>query len=217
MPTHKRVNDRGNKVASSYRTVVFDVGNVLLRWDPFHLYRSLIPDDQKRGWFLQNVCTAAWNLEQDRGRPWADAVALLVKAHPEWEAEIRAFDERWHETVPGVIEDSVAVLEELKRKGERVYAITNFSREKWAECLIRFPFLQSFDGVIVSAHEQLLKPDPGIYRILFERYGLAPQDCIFVDDSEKNIIAARAAGMQGLHFAEPVDLRAELRSLGANL
>ena len=199
------------------RKVVFDVGNVLLRWDPFHLYRNLIPDDAKRDWFLRNVCTAAWNIEQDRGRPWPEAVALLVGQHPEWEAEIRAYDERWHETVPSIIEDSVATLAELKAKGEQVYAITNFSREKWAECLIRFPFLQSFDGVIVSAHERLLKPDPAIYNVLLDRYGLSAGECIFVDDSARNVEAARAVGMQAVHFVEPIDLRAQLRGLGANL
>ena len=112
-------------VVPENRKVVFDVGNVLLRWDPFHLYRNLIPDDAKRDWVLRNVCTSAWNIEQDRGRPWPDAVALLVAEHPEWEAEIRAYDERWHETVPSTIEDSVVTLAELKAKGEAVYAITN--------------------------------------------------------------------------------------------
>ncbi|WP_332680835.1 HAD family hydrolase [Bosea sp. (in: a-proteobacteria)] len=197
--------------------VVFDVGNVLLRWDPRHLYRQLIPDAGKRDWFMANVCTAAWNIEQDRGRPWAEAVAGLAAEHPEWAREINAFDERWHETVPGVVEDSVAVLAELKAKGEPVYAITNFSREKWAECLIRFPFLRNFDGAVVSAHERLLKPDPAIYRVLIERYGLEAGDCIFIDDSEKNVLGARSVGMQGLHFVEPIDLRAQLRSMGVAL
>lgn len=95
---------------STSPTVVFDVGNVLIRWDPRHLYRDLIPDEARMNWFMQNVCTSAWNLEQDRGRSWADAVAERVSAHPEWEREIRAFDERWHETVPGEIAESVAVL-----------------------------------------------------------------------------------------------------------
>lgn len=195
-------------------TAVFDVGNVLIRWDPFRVYREMIPDEAKRHWFLQNVCTAAWNLEQDRGRSWEEGVALLVASHPEWEAQIRAYDERWHEAVPGLIEDSVAVLEDLKARGDKVYAITNFSREKWAECLIRFPFLQSFDGVVVSAHERVIKPDPAIYRVLFERYDLVPEDCIFIDDSAKNIETARTLGMQGIHFVEPIDLRAALAACG---
>lgn len=195
-------------------TAVFDVGNVLIRWDPFRVYREMIPDEAERHWFLQNVCTAAWNLEQDRGRSWEEGVALLVASHPEWEAQIRAYDERWHEAVPGLIEDSVAVLEDLKARGDKIYAITNFSREKWAECLIRFPFLKSFDGVVVSAHERVIKPDPAIYQILFERYDLAPQDCIFIDDSAKNIETARALGMQAIHFVEPIDLRAALAACG---
>jgi 2-haloacid dehalogenase len=195
-------------------TAVFDVGNVLIRWDPFRVYREMIADEAERHWFLQNVCTAAWNLEQDRGRSWEEGVALLVASHPEWEAQIRAYDQRWHEAVPGLIEDSVAVLENLKARGDKVYAITNFSREKWAECLIRFPFLQSFDGVVVSAHERVIKPDPAIYRILFERYALTPQDCIFIDDSAKNIETARSLGMQGIHFVEPIDLRMALAACG---
>ena len=195
-------------------TVVFDVGNVLIRWDPHLVYRDMIPDDEKRAWFMQNVCTSAWNLEQDRGRSWEEAVAVLVASHPEWESQIRAFDERWHETVPGAIEDSVAVLAQLKQRGEKVYAITNFSREKWAECLIRFPFLQSFDGAVVSAHERVIKPDPAIYRILLERYGLSAPDCIFVDDSARNVEAARGVGMKAVHFVEPIDLRAELATCG---
>jgi 2-haloacid dehalogenase len=198
-------------------TAVFDVGNVLIRWDPFRVYREMIPDEAKRHWFLQNVCTAAWNLEQDRGRSWEEGVALLVASHPEWEAQIRAYDERWHEAVPGLIEDSVAVLDDLKARGDKVYAITNFSREKWAECLIRFPFLQSFDGVVVSAHERVIKPDPAIYRILFKRYDLVPEDCIFIDDSAKNIETARALGMRGIHFVEPIDLRVELARYGLNI
>jgi 2-haloacid dehalogenase len=198
-------------------TVVFDVGNVLIRWDPQLLYRDLIPDEEKRRWFMANVCTAAWNIEQDRGRSWEDGVALLVKSHPEWEREIRAYDERWHDTVPGLVEDSVAVLDELKAKGEKVYAITNFSREKWAECLIRFPFLTSFDGVVVSAHEQLVKPDPAIFHVLLQRYDLPPAGCIFIDDSARNIESARGVGMQAVHFVEPIDLRATLRGLGVAL
>lgn len=204
-------------MASSNPTVVFDVGNVLLRWDARLIYRALIPDPERLDWFMQNVCTMAWNIEQDRGRSWEEAVASLVAEHPEWEREIKAYDERWHDSIPEAIAGSVAVLEELKARGDSVYAITNFSREKWAECLIRFPFLQSFDGVVVSAHEQLLKPDPAIYEVLFGRYGLNAGDCIFVDDSEKNIVAARDVGMQAVHFVEPIDLRSELRGLGVRL
>lgn len=204
-------------MASNNPTVVFDVGNVLLRWDARLIYSALIPEPERLDWFMQNICTSAWNLEQDRGRSWEEGVGMLVGQHPEWEREIRAFDESWHDSVPHTITDSVAVLEELKGQGEKVYAITNFSREKWAECLIRFPFLQSFDGVVVSAHERLLKPERAIYEVLLGRYGLKAGDCIFVDDSEKNVAGARDIGMRAVHFVEPIDLRAELRGLGVRL
>ena len=197
--------------------VVFDLGMVLIEWDPRHLYRKVFDDPAKMEWFLTEVCHGNWNLEQDRGRSWEEGVGMLVGQHPEWEREIRAFDESWHDSVPHTITDSVAVLEELKGQGEKVYAITNFSREKWAECLVRFPFLQSFDGVVVSAHERLLKPERAIYEVLLDRYGLKAADCIFVDDSEKNVVGARAAGMRAVHFVEPIDLRAELRGLGVRL
>ena len=142
---------------------------------------------------------------------WLEGFAWGADGLPGWAEDLLAG------IVQGMIEDSVETLAELKAKGEQVYAITNFSREKWAECLIRFPFLQSFDGVIVSAHERLLKPDPAIYNVLLERYGLDAGECIFVDDSARNVEAARAVGMQAVHFVEPIDLRAQLRSLGANL
>jgi 2-haloacid dehalogenase len=197
--------------------VVFDVGNVLLRWDVRFLYRKLFSDAGQMDAFLANICTPAWNLEQDRGRTWAEAVKKLVAEHPQWEREIRAHDERWQETISEAISGSVAVLERLKALGQPVYAITNFSAEKWDDATARFPFLTLFDGVVVSAHERLLKPDPAIYRVLFARYGLVPGDCIFIDDSAANIAAAQALGMKTVHFVEPIDLATELTRLGVNL
>jgi 2-haloacid dehalogenase len=201
-------------MAKASPTVVFDVGNVLIRWNPRLIYRDLIPEPERLDWFLQNVCTSSWNIEQDRGRTWSEGVATLVAQHPNWEQEIKAFDERWHDSVPGEIEESVAVLRELKARGERVYAITNYSSEKWTESLIRFRFLQSFDGVVVSAHERLVKPDPAIFELLLKRYDLEAGNCIFVDDSLRNVVAAREVGMQAVHFVEPIDLRAELAQRG---
>ncbi len=204
-------------LASAEPVVVFDVGNVLLRWDVRLLYRKLFADAAQMDVFLSTICTPAWNLEQDRGRTWAEGVALLVAQHPQWEAEIRAHDERWGETISGPISGSVEVLERLKALGKPVYAITNFSDEKWIEATARFPFLALFDGVVVSARERLLKPDPAIYHVLLERYNLAAEDCIFIDDSAANIATARQLGMQTVHFVEPIDLAAELRRLGVKL
>ena len=194
--------------------VVFDVGNVLLRWDPRHLYRKLFDDEARMEWFLANVCTHDWNVEQDRGRGWDEAVALLVDRHPEHEPHIRAFHERWHETVGGVFEENVALLERLRAAGVPNYCITNFSGAKFAEAKLRFPFLARFDGVIVSGDERLLKPDPAIYHLLLSRYNLSAGDCIFIDDSRANVHAAREIGMQAIQYAEPMDLAAELRLHG---
>ena len=195
-------------------TVVFDVGNVLLRWDPRNLYRKIFDDEARMEWFLSTVCTSEWNVEQDRGRDWDEAVSLLVSQHPDHEAPIRAFHERWHETVSGVFEQNVAVLEQLRRSEVPNYCITNFSGAKFKEAQLRFPFLSGFDGVIVSGDERLLKPDPAIYRLLLDRYGLNAGDCIFIDDSEANVQGAREVGMQAIRYVEPMDLASELRRQG---
>jgi 2-haloacid dehalogenase len=195
-------------------TVVFDVGNVLLRWDPRYLYRKIFDDEAKMEWFLSTICTAEWNIEQDRGREWEEAVSLLIERHPDYEMPIRAFHERWHETVSGTIEESVSVLGRLREAGVPTYCITNFSGAKFTEARARFPFLSGFDGIVVSGEERLLKPQPEIYNLLLERYGLDAGDCIFIDDSRANVEGARAVGMHAIHFVEPLDLEAELRRYG---
>ena len=135
-------------------TVVFDIGNVLIQWNPRNLYRRLIPDETEMERFLSEVCTDAWNLEQDRGRTWAEAVAERIALFPDHADLIRAYDTGWHEMVPGEVPGSRAVLEELHEAGVPLYAITNFSAEKFAEAVDRFPFLKLFRETIVSAHER---------------------------------------------------------------
>ncbi len=198
-------------------TVVFDVGNVLIRWDPNRLYARLFPDPAKRDWFLETICTEDWNREMDRGRPFAEGIAELVARHPEWEAEIRAWDENWHEMVPGEIPGTVAILERLRALGVPDYSITNFSREKFAEARERFPFLKGFRDTVVSAHEKLLKPDPAIYRVLLERNRLDPAACLFVDDSAANVAGARAVGMAAVVFTTPERFAADLTAHGITL
>lgn len=195
-------------------TVVFDIGNVLLRWDPRHLYRRIFDDEAEMEWFLSHVCTHEWNVEQDRGRDWDEAVALLVKEFPRFESAIRAFHERWVETVSGIFEDNVALLLSLRRAGVPNYCITNFSSPKFALAQQRFPFLAGFDGIVVSGDVRLLKPDPAIYRLLLDRYGLDAGDCVFIDDSLPNVESARAVGMHAIHCTEAADLAAELGRYG---
>ena len=193
---------------------VFDIGAVLLDWDPRYLYRKIIADPDRMEWFLSEVCTPAWNVEQDRGRPFADACELLVERHPDLEAEIRAFDERWVETVADAIQGSVAILETLRAADVPTWAITNFSHEKFAIARERWPFLNGFRDVVVSGEEKLLKPDPAIYRVLLDRNGLAASDCLFIDDAPKNVDGARAVGMHAVQFTSPEQLAVDLRDYG---
>lgn len=195
--------------------VVFDIGNVLVDWDPRHLYRAFFPGrPEAMEWFLENVCSQAWNLEQDGGRSWEEAFRILIARYPEWRAEINAFDRRWHEMIPSVIEGTVAVLDDLHRSGVPLYAITNFSSEKFRECRDRFPFFGQFRGIVVSGDERVLKPHGPIFALLLQRYGLVASNCVFIDDNSANVAGAEAAGMRAIQFTTPEKLRASLRDHG---
>lgn len=200
------------------RAVVFDVGNVLINWDPENLYKKMIPDDDKRNFFLSEVCPYTWNLEQDRGRTWEDAINERLEVYPEYEEWIRAYSERWEEMLDGAIEGTVKILKELKEKQVPLYAITNFSNEKFPLAQQIFPFLaESFIDIVVSGDEKLLKPDPEIYGVLIHRNNLQPEALVFIDDSEKNVEGARSVGMSALHFSSPDKLREELKGMGLPL
>ncbi len=194
--------------------IVFDLGNVVLRWDPRFLYRKIFTDDAKLEWFLTHVCSPDWNLEQDRGRSFADAVKELAKVHPGHAAEIGAYDLRWHETLPHAIEGTVTILDELAARGASLYAITNWNSEKFRETRARFPVLERFRDIVVSGDEKMVKPDPAIYRLLLERNGIAAAQCLFIDDSARNVTGAEAVGMMGHHFVSPETLRADLAARG---
>ena len=197
------------------RVVVFDLGGVLLEWNPRHLYRKLFAgDDAAMEAFLGSVCTEAWNERQDAGRSFADGVAELLPKYPQHARLIEAFGARFGEMIPGAIEDSVAVLHELKRAGVPVYALTNWSSETFPPQRQRFAFLALFDGIVVSGDEGVIKPDPRIFRILLERYRIAPGDAVFIDDVPANAAAAATLGIHGIHFRSPALLRAELATLG---
>lgn len=196
-------------------TVVFDVGMVLLEWDPRYLYRKIfVGDEAKMEWFLAEVCPNSWNVEQDRGRPWEEALAEAIGRHPTYAAEIRAYRERWSEMVPGAIEDTVTILEALAAANVPLYAITNFASDTFAEALARFDFFKRFQGIVVSGDEKVLKPDPRIFHTLAERHGVDLTRSIFIDDSVKNVVGAEAVGMAAHHFTSPAGLAADLRARG---
>ncbi|HYG85691.1 MAG TPA: HAD family phosphatase [Azospirillum sp.] len=199
----------------SISTVVFDVGNVLIEWDPRHLYRQFFEDQEElMEHFLETVCTPAWNLEQDRGRTWDEAVAVLVAEYPDCSELIRAYHERWHDMVPGEISGSPEILTELKALGVPLYALTNFSSEKFQEARRRFPFLETFDGIVVSGEIGLVKPDPAIFHHLLERYGLDPAVTLFIDDNAENVAAAESVGIITHHFSGAAKLRTDLKERG---
>jgi 2-haloacid dehalogenase len=194
--------------------VVFDIGNVLVHWEPRALYRKIFASEDEVEWFIANVCNSDWNLEQDRGRSFAEAVREATARFPEHADAIAAYDLRWHETVPGPIDGTVGILEELRQRGTPLYAITNFNQDKFRETLERFSFLRTFRDIVVSGDERLLKPDPAIYRVLLERNGIDAAACVFIDDSEKNVRGAEAVGMKAIHFTTPQALRADLAGIG---
>ena len=193
---------------------VFDLGNVLLDWDPRFLYRKLIPDAAAMEDFLGRVCTRDWHLTLDAGKPFDQAIAERCAAFPAQRALIEAYRDRWNETIAGSIPGTVALLEQLHASGSRLYAISNFSAEAFEMTRPLYPFLDWFDGLVISGREGLVKPDAAIYRLLLERYGLRAEECLFIDDVERNIQGARAVGMQAVLFTNPEQLALDLRHYG---
>jgi 2-haloacid dehalogenase len=199
---------------ASTKAVVFDLGGVLIDWDPRHLYRKLLADDGAVEEFLATICTPEWNAELDRGRPFAEGVAELVERHPEHAAAIAAYHQRWPEMLGGEITGTVQILAELRAAGVPLYALTNWSAETFVLSRDRFEFLDWFDGLVVSGEERVIKPDPRIFRLLLDRFGLDPGATFFVDDSEANVAAARRVGLDAVRFTGPEQLRRELAARG---
>jgi 2-haloacid dehalogenase len=197
--------------------LVFDIGNVLIRWDSEIPYRRLIPDPVERRRFLTEILPPEWNIEQDRGRPWPVAEAERIALFPDHADLIRAFRRHWHEMVPESIASNVAVLETALDKSIPCYAITNFAVDTFEEAKARFPFLARFAGTVVSAEIGLLKPDPAIYHAFLNRYGLAASECLFMDDSVRNVEAASSLGFSTIHVTPECDLPAAIKAAGLSL
>jgi 2-haloacid dehalogenase len=194
--------------------VIFDLGGVLIDWDPRHLYRRLFNgDDAAMEHFLANVCTPDWNRQQDGGRTFAEAEAEAAARHPDKLAFIQAWAANFHEMIPGPIAGTVEILDELRRRGVPLYALTNWSAETFAPQPSRFDFLGWFDGIVVSGREKLMKPDQRIFRLLLDRHGIEPEHAVFIDDSRANVDGASALGIHGILFTTPDELRRELSGL----
>jgi 2-haloacid dehalogenase len=194
--------------------VIFDLGAVLIDWNPRHLYRKLFDDETAMEAFLRDVCTPAWNAEQDRGRTWQEAIDLLVTEHPERRDLIQAYHDRWEEMLNGPIDGSIAILERLDQDGYELHALTNWSAETFPLARERYAFLERFRTILVSGEERLIKPDPAIFELMLERIGHAAERCLFIDDSAKNIETASRLGFDAIHFASPAKLEADLARRG---
>jgi len=196
------------------RAVIFDLGGVLIDWDPRYLYRKLLADEAAVEDFLARVCTQAWNEQQDAGRPVAEAMSALAGEHPECAELINAYYGRFDEMMRGAHDDTVAVLDDLHGRGVPLYALSNFSAEMFRHARRRFHFLERFRDIVLSGDERLVKPDPRFYRLLLDRHGLIAQDTVFIDDNPGNVEAAAQLGMTAFHFRGAPALRADLVALG---
>ncbi|MFC5408587.1 HAD family hydrolase [Larkinella bovis] len=195
-------------------TIIFDLGAVLIDWNPNYLYSTIFTEDERHH-FLTTVCTPAWNEEQDGGRSLAEGTQLLIEQFPEHEENIRHFYGRWAEMLGGEISGTVALLTQLKESGNyKLYALTNWSAETFPIAEERYAFLSWFDGIVVSGAEKDRKPFPSFYKTLLNRYAVKPEEALFIDDNLRNIKAAEELGIRGIHFQNPDQLKAELIAYG---
>ena len=200
------------------KTIIFDLGAVLIDWNPRYLYRKIFQDEDKMEWFLANICTPDWNEEQDAGRSFREATNLLISLHPEWEKEIMAFWHRWEEMLAGPITGTVDILKGLKSSNKyQLLALTNWSAETFPVAQKKYEFLGWFEGIVMSGEEKTRKPFREFYEIMINRYRLDPKHCLFIDDNLRNIEGAAVLGIPGIHFSDPIQLRSGLEKSGVYL
>lgn len=198
-----------------YNTIIFDLGGVLIDWNPNYVFDPIFNgNEERKKFFFQHVCTSDWNENQDAGYPLQQATADKLAEFPEWATEIKAFYGRWEEMLGGAIQPTVDIFKQLKAdNNHRFYALTNWSHETFPVALKRFEFLHWFEGIVVSGEEKTRKPFPEFYKILFDRYKVDPHKAIFIDDNLRNVEAGRALGLTGIHFNSAADLERELKQL----
>ena len=208
------MSESNRPVGQPVRHIVFDIGKVLIHYDPNIPFIRLIPDEAERQAFFETVCTHEWNLEQDRGRGWAEAETLLIEKFPDKAELIRAFRLHWHEMVSHSYDDSVDLMLDLIQQGRDVTMLTNFAADTFKQAREIFPFLKVPRGVTVSGEIGMIKPDREIYDTHAKSFDLEPAACLFIDDSEKNVEGAIAAGWQAVHFTGAEKLREDLKGYG---
>lgn len=200
-------------------TIIFDLGGVLVDWKPEYVYRKAFNgDEEKVQWFLKNVCTPSWNMEQDAGRTIAEGEKIKIAEFPEYENLIKLFYKDWTQMLSGPIIENVELFKKLKSSGNyKVYALTNWSAEKWNKAIELFPFFEDFDGVVVSGIEKTRKPYPLIYNILLNRFNVNPEEAIFIDDNFENCEAAKKLKINSIHYQTHKELLNKLQLLQINI
>lgn len=195
-------------------TIIFDLGGVLIDWNPDYLYKKLIPNDSDRKWFFANICTSEWNEEQDGGRKIAEANNILIERYPEYQSLIEAYYSRWIEMLGGDIPETVKILNDIKQSGNyKLYALTNWSAETFPIALGTFDFLHWFDGRLVSGEENTRKPFPDFYELLLTRFNIDRSTALFIDDNKRNVDAAESLGITSIHFTSPDQLFKDITEL----
>lgn len=195
------------------KAIIFDFGNVLSIWDPHQVYKDFFPNDQAIDAFLEEINFSAWNMEQDKGRSFADGVAILSTQFPHYAHLIQAYHEHWEDSIVGSIEGTVEIVRKLKRAGYPLYILSNFSSEKFSLMRQHHDYLKLFDDIIISGEHNLVKPDPAIYHLTLKRIKHAARECIFIDDALPNIETANELGLQSIRFVSPARLETALRAM----
>lgn len=195
------------------KNIVFDFGGVLIDWNPVYLYQKEFDNEEEMNHFLENICTPEWNMQQDAGRPLAEATQILQQEHPQHKELIGYFYGRWEEMLGGVIEQSERVLRMLKPHYP-IYGLTNWSAETITIAYERYDFFELLDGIVVSGEEKMIKPNPKFYEVLLDRYDIKAEESLFIDDNIHNIETAKEMGFHTIHFIEEIDLEQEVRELG---
>ena len=195
------------------KNIIFDFGGVLLDWNPRYLYKSYFNNDEEMEHFLADICNGEWNIRQDAGRPFAEAVKELQSKFPEYAEAIQMYDDDWEKMLKCELPGSIDLLKELKFMGYGIYGLTNWSAEKIGYAFANYSFFSLFDGIVVSGVEKVVKPDRKIYEILLERYSLKPGECVFIDDNQDNVDMAKVLGINAIRFDNIGNVKEHLETL----
>lgn len=200
-------------MGSIFKNIVFDLGGVLIEWNPRYLYRQIFSEEQEMESFLKTVWTYEWNEKLDLGQSFLEVATSLSELHPNYKEEVMAYYHRWEETITGPIDGTVDILKTIAKSNHSVFALTNWSAETFYPTKERFSFLELFEGTVVSGEEKMAKPGPEIYQVLLSRYNLKPNETVFIDDRQDNVDAAKALGIHAIQFLDSDQLKQELTQI----